>query len=222
MRCVIFANGQIKNYKQYEQFLIDVGYIICADGGAKHAVALNLIPNLIIGDLDSIDQETLDKFLDIGSQIKQCPTEKDEVDTELALLEAIKLKPKEILLMGVVGDRLDHTLANIQLLVLPVLQGIDCSIISDQHIISLITPERPAFIKGEPGDLLSLLPLTQTVSGVVSQGLKWNLQHSTFIFGHPLGISNVLLENKAEVKIEKGIMLLIRVYEEGVHVHAVN
>ena len=214
MRCIIFANGEIKNYKRYKQYLLGDEYIICADGGAKHAGALNLIPNLITGDFDSIDQETLEKFLAAGSQIKQYPTEKDEVDTELALIEAIKLNPSEILLMGVVGDRLDHTLANIQLLVLPVLQGIDCCIISDWHIISLITPDSPAVIEGEPGDLLSLLPLTQAVCGVVSQGLKWNLQDSNFKFGHPFGISNVLLGNIAEVRIEEGIMLLIRVWEE--------
>ena len=213
MRCVILANGEIKNYKLHKQYLIETDYIICADGGAKHALALNIIPNLIIGDFDSIEQSTLDKFLAAGSQIRQYPTEKDEVDTELALLEAIKLKPKEILLMGVVGDRLDHTLANIQLLVLPVSQGIDCCIISDRHIISLITPDRPVVIVGEPGDLLSLLPLTPTVCGVVSQGLKWNLQDSTFKFGQPLGISNVLLENCAEVRIKEGIMLLIKVFE---------
>ena len=215
MRCVIFANGEIKNYKRYKQHLTGAEYIICADGGAKHAVALNLIPNLITGDFDSIDQKTLDNFLATGSQIMQYPTEKDEVDTELALIEAIKLNPKEILLMGVVGDRLDHTLGNIQLLVLPVSQGIDCYIISDRHIISLITPDCPAVIAGEQGDLLSLLPMTQTVCGVVSQGLKWNLQDSTFKFGHPLGISNVLLGNSAEVRIKEGVMLLIRVSEEA-------
>lgn len=215
MRCIIIANGEIKNYNRYIEYFTENEYIICADGGVRHARALKLNPHLIIGDLDSADLNFVEEFRKLGSEIKQFPTEKDEVDTELALNEAIKLKASEILLMGAVGSRLDHTLANIQLLVPAVMQGISTCIISDRHIISLITPECPAILYGEPGDLLSLLPLTPEVRGVVSKGLKWNLQDSTFKYGHPYGTSNVFMEEKVEIKVREGILVLIRVLEEG-------
>ncbi|ACV62648.1 thiamine pyrophosphokinase [Desulfofarcimen acetoxidans DSM 771] len=216
MRCVIFANGEINNYNHHKKYLKDSDYIICVDGGARHAEALKIIPQMLIGDFDSIAESTLEKFLSAGSQVKRYPPEKDQVDTELAIIEAIKLKPEQILLMGVLGDRLDHTLANIQLLVIPAAKEIECCIISDCHMISLIMPEHTAVIEGKPGDLLSLLPLTQTVQGVNSYGLKWNLHDSVFTFNQPLGISNVLQGESAWVKIKAGIMLLIKVFEPDI------
>ncbi|WP_066639751.1 thiamine diphosphokinase [Desulfolucanica intricata] len=214
MRCLIFANGEIKNYNRYRKYIKGDEYIICADGGARHVRKLQLVPQLIIGDMDSVPLELLQEFRALGCVIKQFPTEKDEVDTELALNEAMKLNPREILVMGAVGSRLDHTLANIQLLIRPVMKGINTCLIGNRHIVSLITPSLPGIIEGEQGDLLSLLPLTPEVRGVKTRGLKWNLQDNTFKFGHPYGISNVLLEDNAAIKIKEGIMVLIRVLEE--------
>ncbi|MBM7855544.1 thiamine pyrophosphokinase [Desulfohalotomaculum tongense] len=212
---VIFAGGEIQDYQALKKLIPDKSYIICADGGTRHARAMGLIPNLIIGDMDSVQLELLNYYQGKGTVICYYPTEKDEVDTELAIREAVKAGSKEILLLGATGGRLDHTLANVHLLVAAAKLGVRGTIIDEQHRISLVTPQLPGEIKGETGDLVSLIPLTSEVTGVFSTGLKWELVDRSFNIGHPFGISNELTGSTAAITVREGILLMIRVWNKG-------
>ncbi|MTI81824.1 MAG: thiamine diphosphokinase [Firmicutes bacterium] len=211
---VIFADGEINDYQIIQKQIPADSYIICADGGVRHAKAMGLIPKLIVGDMDSVDQELLYYYHSKGAVINCHPREKDEVDTELAIREAVNAGYKRIKLFGATGSRLDHTLANIHLLVKAANLKARAVIINEQNHISLVTPRLSVEITGCPGELLSLIPLTNEVTGVNSRGLKWELTDRTFTVGNPFGISNELIHPAASITVKEGMLLMIRVWEE--------
>lgn len=209
---VIFAGGEVSDYQWLKAQIKDTDYIICADGGTRHAQALNLSPHLIIGDMDSISGELLKYYQQSGTEIKHYPREKDEVDTELAIIEAVKLGHKEMLLVGATGGRLDHTLANIHLISKAAEQGVKVTMVDQYHRLYLATPELPAYINGTAGDIISLIPVTELVIGVNSQGLKWDLNNRTYRLGNPFGVSNELISSTAWVRVQQGLLLVVEVY----------
>ncbi|MBW2600212.1 MAG: thiamine diphosphokinase, partial [Deltaproteobacteria bacterium] len=99
--------------------------IICADGAAQRLKASDITPDLIVGDMDSIDEDTLRYFEAKGSRIIRYPGDKNETDTQLALERAFKMNPDQIRVFGALGGRIDHTLANISLLVMCAKHGVD-------------------------------------------------------------------------------------------------
>ncbi len=115
-RIVIFANGELPNLKKARALLRPDDYIICADGGRRHALALGLRPDLIIGDMDSVEKEQLQKLQADDVAIEFFPRDKNETDLELAINHAVELKPEQIIIVAALGGRLDQTLANIALL----------------------------------------------------------------------------------------------------------
>ncbi|MBO8137441.1 MAG: thiamine diphosphokinase [Desulfotomaculum sp.] len=212
---VILAGGHIKNYEAVKKFISGASYIICADGGTKHARAMGILPNVIIGDMDSVDHDLINYYQSRGAVVHHYPREKDEVDTELAIREAARVGSRDLLLLGATGGRIDHTLANIHLLLTAANLGVRARIADEQHCITLVTPQYPAEIKGNQGEVLSLIPLTTEVKGVNSRGLKWELNDRDFKIGNPFGISNELSRPSALITVQDGILLMIRVWEKG-------
>ncbi|HKJ37197.1 MAG TPA: thiamine diphosphokinase, partial [Anaerolineales bacterium] len=115
-RIIIFANGDLPDIKKIPTILQDGDHIICADGGTRHALALDLKPDLVIGDMDSTGEVDLKKLQTDGVSIELFPQDKNETDLELAIQHALKLKAKEVVIIAALGGRLDQTLANISLL----------------------------------------------------------------------------------------------------------
>ncbi len=115
-RIIIFANGELPDLNKARLLLRAGDRILCADGGTRHALALGVRPDLIIGDLDSADEGVVQKFRNDGVKIESHPRDKNETDLELAIHTAIELSPKQIVIIAALGGRLDQTLANITLL----------------------------------------------------------------------------------------------------------
>ena len=115
-RIIIFANGELPALHKARALIQNEDILICADGGTRHALALSLKPDLIIGDLDSAEQDILQKFRAAGVLIESFPHDKNETDLELAINRAIEWKPEQILIVAALGGRLDQTIANITLL----------------------------------------------------------------------------------------------------------
>lgn len=206
---IIIANGSFTNPDFYLRQISGNEFIICADGGAKYALMLGITPHLVIGDLDSIDGETYTNLLEQTTEFIKYPSEKDESDLELALLKAIDLKPQEIVMWGALGKRIDHLVANLFLLTLPLKQGIRTKIIDEKHEIYVIDKEIE--LKGTKGDLLSLFPLSPEVKGVRTQGLKYRLQGETLLLGPTRGLSNEFMKETVKVTFEDGLLLVIHV-----------
>lgn len=185
--------------------------IICADGAARYLRILDIVPAFIIGDMDSIDADTLEYFYRKGSTILRHPGEKDETDTQLALEYAIKLQPRDIFIFGALGGRIDHSLANISLLIMGDKAGVRMRIIDETCELFVIS--RSVSIEGQKGQTVSLLPLSTEVTGITLEGFEYPLSDGVMELGNPYGISNRLTSEQGRISIQSGYLLVIRNFE---------
>jgi len=206
-KIVIIAKGTINNINFHKNLLKDVDIIICADGGVNNAKKIGVTPDFIIGDLDSADSSILDFYKNTKTKVIK-DTNQDKTDLELALSLAESLDPHEILILGAIGDRIDHTLANI-LCLNKIKPGIKAQIIDDKNTVELV--DKKIDIVGNKDDIVSVIPLTD-VSGLSYTGLKWLVSDKHTKFGW-FGISNRLTQNNATISLSEGKLLVIRVKE---------
>jgi len=207
---LVFANGDLNDGPAVRLAYVHASprYIIAVDGGLRHVTALGLQPDLVIGDMDSADPTMLAHVQSRGAKVQRFPAEKDETDLELALNAAVLNNSDSIYIFGATGDRLDQTLGNVYLLLMPILRNRDARLISDRQTTWLAYPGETV-IQGQPGDTLSLLPLKAEVKGITTHQLKYPLNNENLPFGAARGMSNVLLGNAARVSFESGILLMI-------------
>ncbi len=208
MRLGVMANGAISDYVWLKSICVQLDGLICADGGANHAYVAGFTPKMIVGDLDSVKPEVLKYYMELGVPVHRFAVEKDETDLQLALGEAIELGAKQIVLLGAVGNRIDHVLGNISLLVFLHTHGVKGVILDEHNELSLAEAE--VTINGTPGEEVSLLPLTAAVTGIWTENLKYPMQGGEFKLGNPRGISNVLMAESARVTMEQGLLLVIK------------
>ncbi|KAF0111185.1 MAG: thiamine pyrophosphokinase [Chloroflexi bacterium] len=206
-RAVIFANGEISDFTVIEELLKPDDDLIAVDGGLRHICKLEKNPQLLIGDFDSIESSDVERLENQGVEIRRFPIEKDETDLELALLAVARKGYREVLLVGALGGRLDHTLANLFLLLLPALSRMKVTIETGTEEIFLI--RKTTVIRGDKGDVVSLIPLKGNIVGVQTKGLKYHLENETLYIEKSRGISNVMLEKQAEVTLISGCLLCI-------------
>ncbi len=204
---VIIAHGELEVTPQIREAVARADLIVAADGGAASAIAHGWWPHLLVGDLDSAPPEVQAAVLEHGGRIVRYPARKDETDTELALRAALESGAEEVLLIGAAGNRLDHTLANVLLLALPEAAQVRLTILAGKQRLFLIRDA--AEIRGQPGDLVSLLPIGGDASGIWTTGLEYPLADGTLPLGTPRGVSNVLCEPRATVRVQKGLLLAI-------------
>jgi thiamine pyrophosphokinase len=172
-------------------------------------LAWGLVPGLVIGDMDSLSDEERAELEARGCRFVVHPRAKDETDLELALTYAAELGTQEIIVLGALGGRLDHTLANVFLLALPVLADLSVRIVNGHEEALLARSGQSVTLEGEPGDLVSLLPLGGDARGVTTKGLAWTLQGDTLQFGPSRGVSNEMTAPQARVEVEGGHLLVV-------------
>lgn len=206
-RIVIFANGDLPDLDKARALLRRDDYIICADGGARHASALDLKPALVIGDLDSADDASLQTLQAEGVCLEQYPRDKNETDLELALQRAVELDPHEILILAALGGRMDQTLANIALLTAPQLTPFEVRL--DNGVEELFFCRTRAQVRGRSGDTVSLLPWGGAVTGIRTENLKWQLNGETLYPEKTRGVSNELTADVAVINIQSGLLLVL-------------
>ncbi len=204
---IIFANGELPDLSKVRLLLRTDDYTICADGGMRHALALGVRPDLLIGDMDSAEKAQLGKLQKDGVAVELFPRDKNETDLELAIQRAIELKPEQILIVAALGGRLDQTLANITLLANPRLAGFDIRL--DDGVEEIFLCRDQAQVQGRSGDLVSLIPWQGAVSDIQTQNLKYPLQHETLYPDKTRGVSNEMLGDSASVSIGSGLLLVV-------------
>ena len=207
LRVVIFVNGQFYAPETARQFLRHDDYIIAVNGGTHHALSIDVIPHMIIGDLDSLGSSEKARIMTGKAELLRFPRRKDETDLELALHQAKEKGATEIILFAALGGRLDQCFGNICLLTLPELEGIHIRIIDGSQEAFLLRDS--ARIKGNPGDTVSILPIGGDASGITNDGLEWPLTEATLPLGSTRGISNVMLEHHAHIRVRKGMLLCV-------------
>ena len=210
MRAIIIANGQIHDGDFLRSLVAPTDLVICADGGVSNALALGLQPQVVVGDLDSLDESLRSRLEKMHCQFIVHPACKDETDLELALYYAIEHGVDEILILGALGGRIDQTLANVLLLALPELRSVQARILDGRQEVFLIRDG--AIIEGQVGDTLSLLPLTEQVTGIYTEGLEYPLENGALYLGPTRGVSNTLTARQARVRIGQGLLLAVIIH----------
>lgn len=209
MRVVIVANGNLNHHQEARAAIHPEDMIIAADGGMHHCQALGLIPAVIIGDLDSINNYRMEELESQGIQIISHPRNKDQTDLELAMQYAITLGAQEIYLLGLFGGRLDQTLANLLLLTRNDWKSAHLTAADGPDSAYLLRPDDTFVINGKPNDIVSLIPLSPKAIGVTTKGLRWSLNNATLEFGTTLGISNEMVGDVANVCVGYGNLLVV-------------
>lgn len=208
-RAIVFANGNLSDVFRAKKTITKDDYIIGVDGGTEYVMKAGLVPHVIIGDFDSLPapvQKKLSKRIitKIGY-----PRKKDKTDFELAIEFAVKKKYKEVVIFGLLGDRLDHLLANIFFLE---------KIFQKKHSpkIKIIEGNQGAFfvnkeiiLHGNPGDIVSIIPLDGRIKNIKLHGLEYRLKDKPLLFGSTRGVSNVMVKKTAKIIVKKGVILVV-------------
>lgn len=208
MEVLIILNGDLNNLGFFKNLITEATYVICADGAARYLISMDITPDLLVGDLDSIAKEDLAWMKQKGVEVKKFPARKDFTDSELALEYALELNPLRVTIIGGVGSRWDHSLGNVMLLYKMLNNGVYGRLINEKNELTIVDGELT--ISGEPGDILSIIPITKEVRGVTLKGLEYPLTDHNFQMGDTLGISNQLATSEATVTIREGIILVCR------------
>lgn len=211
MKVCIVLNGEVKNYSKTKEIIVNENYdyIIAADGGCNHLYKMNITPDYIIGDLDSVDEEVISYYKSKNVLLKKYPTHKDETDSEICIYLAKKLNATQVDFIATLGGRIDHTLANIGLMNYVKEMDISPRILTSEEEI-LIVKNEEIILKGNKGDTVSFISILGESKGVTLKNMEYPLNRATVGYLSSLGISNVMTEDECSVKIEDGCALIIR------------
>lgn len=205
MRAIIIASGDIGDDQWLKKYILPEDTIICADGGYNHLARIGQIPDVIIGDMDSIREE----------RRAQCqrfvhPRKKDETDAQLALDYAMEKGFRDVRLLGALGGRrIEHELANVFMLQYAAMHGVQMVIETEFSSIFFYRGPVTFSLHGHRGDYLSLIPIGGDVTGITTHNLEYPLQDGRLRSGVPMGISNVLLDTTFTVELAEGELLVI-------------
>jgi thiamine pyrophosphokinase len=183
-------------------------HVIAADAGAETALRLGFVPDLTLGDFDSLNPRVLQRLQQRGVPIESYPRDKDATDGQLAIERALTRSPDKLLLVGFLGGpRLDQELANV--LLLTTLE-VETTLIDGTNECRLLRAGQRCAWAAEPAEIVSLLPLGGDADGVRTHGLRWPLNGETLRGGDSRGVSNEAVELQVEVSLTAGCLLVTR------------
>jgi len=200
-KIVIVSAGNCFNPEKLKKYTDECDYIICADGGYEHLLKIGKKPDLLVGDFDSL------KITAECENIIQLPKEKDETDTLFALKKAFLKKPDEIVIYAGLGNRFDHSYANMCLLYMCAKKNIKATLTDGYNSIFMIK-DRISF-KNEKEKTVSIYSFSEKCDGVTLKGFKYPLYDFSLKKGDILGTSNIITENEAEITLKRGNLIVI-------------
>jgi thiamine pyrophosphokinase len=206
-RVVIFVNGHFPDPDMVRRLIRPTDLVYAADGGSRHSLALGIMPSMVIGDLDSLNADDLLKLQAAGTEFWRFPRSKDKTDFELALNHAISAGFTEILVVAALGNRLDQTIGNLALLTDPSQTGLDIRMDDGSEEAWFVRSETQ--VEGQKGDIVSLIPWGEAVTGITTIGLRWPLNDETLFPSRTRGLSNELVEEVASISLESGLLLVV-------------
>lgn len=211
MKTLIVTGGNIE-----KEFLLktikerEFETIIAVDNGLKILKEINIKPNHIVGDFDTVKSEILNLYkADTSVKIHKFNPIKDNTDTDIAIRLAVELKSNEIIILGAIGTRIDHLLGNIHVLKYALDNNIECKIIDENNEIQLINKTTIIKKKEITKKYISLIPLTEKVENINLKGFKYELENGTLTIGSSLGISNEVIVEEAIIQFNNGILIMI-------------
>ncbi|MGB9789941.1 MAG: thiamine diphosphokinase [Thermotoga caldifontis] len=207
MKVAMFLNGDCEDLGSVD--LAEYDLIIAVDGGAKRLLSAGVVPNMFVGDGDSLEESDLDKLKSLGCEVFLFPKEKDEIDTELALRKAVERGAESVDIFCWMGDRLDMLLALMYLM-----GSFDVQITakSEQLIVGVVSSE--AELEANVNEKWSIVPIAGDAEGVTLRGFKYEITRKNMPCDHPYGISNVAVSSKVRIAVERGKVAYFRWLKE--------
>ena len=204
-RCVIIGGAEICRYDRIRGSLRQDDWFVFCDGGLNHRQALGVEPDLIVGDFDSFGQPETDKEMIV------LPREKDDTDTVYAVKEAVRRGYTDFLLIGVTGERFDHTFGNVAVLLYLDSLGLNARITDDYSEMEIVS--RNTAEVSDSWSYFSLLNISGTAKGISILDAKYPLDDGEITSEYQFGISNEVLPGKtARISVREGRLLLVKVY----------
>ena len=204
-------NGEVKDYNKLKNIILskEYGTIIAIDGGANHLDKMDIKPDYMVGDLDSVDEEVFEKYKEQGVEYYKYPCKKDETDSELGIILAIEQGNMCIDIYAALGGRIDHEISNIGLLYYILRRGVYPRIITETEDIYILENDEIA-IEGKKGDIVSVIPFKGDANGVTLRDLEYPLDEFDLEYTTPRGISNVMLDSVCHINVRDGCLLIVK------------
>ena len=211
MRFVIISGGHIDdvfalNYLEENKY----DCMIAADSGMDFLHRNGIVPDVIAGDFDSVGSESLAYFQGLNNvQVMKLNPIKDDTDTEFVIREAIRRGASEITLLGATGTRLDHVLANVNLLGIGLEENISLELVDKHNRIRMIADSLEINKDEQFGSVVSILPVKGDANGVTLEGMKYPLENAYVACFSSLGVSNEITAETARISVKQGVLLVI-------------
>ena len=204
LRSIIFLNGDYSK-QSLEQFEND-DLIIAVDGGTKYLLSNGVIPDIFVGDADSIDNDVLKKLEVSGCELFVYPEDKDKIDAQLAIEKAIELGANEIVIRGWQGERIDMILALIYLMC----KYPDIIINAKDDNLQMGVVHSQVELDSISGEKWSILPICGDAKNVTLQGFKYVLKETDMPCQEPFGVSNIATAGKVRIEVREGMVVYFR------------
>jgi len=220
MQVIVLADGQVGSRTALDAawpgWLEPGARVVAADGGARHAAPLGLAIDRWVGDGDSLGEAGIAELEAAGVPIERARPDKDESDTELAVVAARAMGATHLTVLGALGGpRVDHAVANLTLLSMPELDGLGMTLVAANARVRMLRAPGPGAaavrldLAGRVGDIVSLLPIGDDAEGVTTYGLRYPLGDEPLLAGRTRGLSNLRERSDATVELRRGRLLVI-------------
>ncbi|MDD4188692.1 MAG: thiamine diphosphokinase [Eubacteriales bacterium] len=208
MKALIIAAGNEPRGKARDLAQGVWDYIVCADGGAEHALHLGIKPDLIVGDFDSLSADILKIYKDRGITVVRLPVEKDFTDLEFAIEQVLDRRANDITIAGADGGEFDHELANYMLMARYAGKDRKIRIITSEFESCVISQSK--ILTGNTGDKFSLLPLSSSVEELTIRGAKFETEGLLLPFGSSRALRNEFTQKRVEIYLAAGKLLCLK------------
>jgi thiamine pyrophosphokinase len=209
LHALVVAGGQ-RPHRALADALPEHHLVVAADSGLDHARELGLRVTHVIGDMDSVDPRSIAEAERDGAVVQRVPHDKDQVDTELAILFARTLGATAITLVTAGGGRLDHQLGVMSTLTHPILHGCEVHAVWDLARVRVLNGPESATITGQPNTLVGLVAMNGVARGITTEGLRWALADEDLESHSTRGVSNELIATQATIEVRSGHLFVIQ------------
>lgn len=207
MRSIIVSGGKAPSKELLKEYIKDDDYIVAVDKGCNILKEIEVTPNIILGDFDSIDKEVLNYYKDKNVKIEKFNAEKDYTDTDLGYIKALEVNPSEIILFGATGSRIDHMLGNIGILLKGLRENIKVTIVDDNN--KMYAVNKSSLVKKEEGRVISFHSLSDVVKNLTIKNGKYPLNNYNMTLLEPRAICNEFLDDDIYIEFDSGIILIL-------------
>lgn len=207
-RCIIVGAGDFSDLMWKKTLTLHKDdLIIAADGGYDHLKGVDIVPNIVIGDMDSLNDKRGADSENSDIEICRLPVEKDDTDMLAAIRMGLEKGYKDFLIFGALGGRFDHTFANLQCLLFLLNRNARGKLYGNNETIEMIRNEKITFPKEMEGSI-SVFAFEGDAEGVTEKGLKYGLENAVLKSEFPIGVSNEFVGTSSSIEVTDGTLLI--------------